>query len=159
VRENYLTQLIINQKTKKMKKNFLNFAVMFFAVIALNACKSSNSPEAVAEKYLNHIAKQEWAEAKKLGTENTQQLVDMLASFGGKSEIKEVKIEGMKCDVKGDSALCNYKSNNEADKLNLIKKDGKWLVDQKKEMPADNGLGKDSTSVKDQAATDKTETD
>lgn len=121
-----------------MKKNLLSLVVVFFAVIAFNACKSSDSPDAIATKYLGHIAKQEWAEAKKLGTENTQQLVDMLASFGGTKEIKEVKIEEMKCEVTGDSAVCNFKSNGEADKLDMLKKDGKWLVDQKKEMPADD---------------------
>jgi len=131
-----------------MKRNILNLVVILFAVIALNACKSSDSPEAIADKYLKHIAKQEWAEAKKLGTENTQQLVDMLASFGGKAEIKEVKIEEMKCETKGDSSHCTFKSNGEADKLDLIKKDGKWLVNQKKEMPAsDMGAGTDTTST------------
>lgn len=121
-----------------MKKSLLNIAVFAFAVVALIACKSGETPEAVAEKYLNHIAKQEWAEAKKLGTENTQQLVDMLASFGGNAEVKDVKIEEMKCEVTGEAAVCNFKSNGEADKLDMVKKDGKWLVDQKKEMPADD---------------------
>ena len=121
-----------------MKKNLLNLAVFAFAVVALIACKGGETPEAVAEKYLNHIAKQEWAEAKKLGTENTQQLVDMLASFGGNAEVKDVKIEEMKCEVNGEAAVCNFKSNGEADKLDMVKKDGKWLVDQKKEMPAED---------------------
>ena len=139
-------------------KKLLSLAVVFLAIVALNACKSSDSPEAIAEKYLNHIAKQEWAEAKKLGTENTQQLVDMLASFGGNAEVKEVKIEEMKCEVNGEAAVCNFKSNGEADKLDMVKKDGKWLVDQKKEMPADD-LDLTEEEGTDETVTEETTTD
>jgi len=121
-----------------MKKKLLNLVVVFLAVVALNACKTGDNPEAIAEKYLKHVAKQEWAEAKKLGTESTQQMIDMLASFGGEGTGADVKIEDMKCTVDGETAVCTFKSNGEADKLDMVKVDGKWLVDQKKEMGGDD---------------------
>jgi hypothetical protein len=142
-----------------MKKNLLGLVVVFFAVVALVSCKGSDGPEAVAEKYLQHIAKQEWADAKKLGTENTAQLVDMLASFGGAAEVKEVKIEEMKCEVTEETAVCNFKSNGEADKLDMVKKDGKWLVDQKKEMPMEDETLTEEEVVTDETVVDETATD
>ncbi len=124
-----------------MKKNFLNLVVVFLAVVALNACKSTEGPEAVAEKYLKHVANQDWDAAKKLGTESTVQMLEMtegmMAEFGGEATKADVKIEDMKCTVDGDEANCTFKQNGEADKLDLVKVDGKWLVDQKKEMGDD----------------------
>ncbi len=120
-----------------MKKNLLNLVVVFLAVFALNACKSTDTPEAVAEKYLKHVANQEWAEAKKLGTESTQNMLDMISGFGGEAQKVDVKIEDMNCNVEGDEAECTYKENGEEGIINLVKVDGKWLVDQKKEMGDD----------------------
>jgi hypothetical protein len=118
-------------------KNLLKLAVVAVIIVAMNACGSkTDTPEAVAEKFLNHLNKKEYAEAKKLGTENTSQWVDMMESFssiGGDQEQKEAKIENIKCDTKEDVSTCTYLSDGKEEKLNLVKKDGKWLVDMKKE--------------------------
>jgi hypothetical protein len=131
---------------KIIMKKLLTLAVVALAVITMNACKSTDAPDKVAEKFLGHINKKEFAEAKKLATPESSASIDMLESFSkmGGEQTKESKIENMKCDVKGDSSACNYTENGEAKKLMLVKKDGKWLVEMKKETP---DLNKDATTM------------
>lgn len=118
-------------------KNLLKLAVVAVIIVAINACGSkTDTPEAVAEKFLTHLNKKEYAEAKKLGTEQTSQWVDMMESFssiGGEQEQKEAKIENIKCDTKEETSTCTYLSDGKEEKIELVKKDGKWLVDMKKE--------------------------
>ncbi len=130
-------------------KKVIKFAVVILAVIAFNACKNAGKPEDVAEKFYKHLAKLEYDDAKAIGTEATGKMLDMMKSMtsvGGDEAKKqmeeakkaEIKIENMKCDVKEDKAICTFKATvagKEAkeEKLNLLKKDGKWLVDMKKE--------------------------
>ncbi|MFA4852895.1 MAG: hypothetical protein WC599_10285 [Bacteroidales bacterium] len=134
-------------------KKLLKLAVIALAVITMNACKSSDTPEKVAEKFLNHINKKEFAEAKKIATPESAASIDMLESFAkmGGEQTKETKIENMKCKEDGDKAACDYTENGEAKKLDLIKKDGKWLVEMKKESPDMNTTEPitDSTAVGD----------
>jgi hypothetical protein len=142
-------------------KNFLKLAVVAIIIVAFNACGSkTDTPEGVAEKFLNHMAKKEYAEAKKLGTEQTGQWVDMMESFGQiggtEGEQKETKVENLKCDTKEDKSSCTYTTDGKEEKIDLIKKDGKWLVDMKKEggenpptdVPVDStATGTDTTAV------------
>jgi hypothetical protein len=132
-------------------KNLLKFAVIALAVITMNACKSSDTPDKVAEKFLGHINKKEFADAKKLATTESAASIDMLESFSkmGGEQTKEAKVENMKCKEDGDKATCDYTENGEAKKLDLVKKDGKWLVEMKKESPDMNATETDSTSTQD----------
>jgi hypothetical protein len=118
-------------------KNLLKLAVVAVIIFAINACGSkTDTPEAVAEKFLGHLNKKEYADAKKLGTEQTQQMIDMMESFGsvgGDQEKKDVKVENMKCTTDADKSSCTYTSEGKEEKIELVKKDGKWLVDMKKE--------------------------
>jgi len=118
-------------------KKLLTFAVIALAVITMNACKSSDAPDKVAEKFLNHIAKKEFADAKKLATPESASSIDMLESFSkmGGDQAKETTIKDVKCKEDGDKAACDYTENAEAKKIDLVKKDGKWLVEMKKESP------------------------
>lgn len=118
-------------------KKLLTLAVVALAVITMNACKNSDTPDKVAEKFLGHINKKEFAEAKKLATPESAASIDMLESLGkmGGEQTKDTKIENIKCKEDGDKAACDYSENGEAKKLDLIKKDGKWLVEMKKETP------------------------
>ncbi len=133
-------------------RNLLKLAVIALAVITMNACKSSDTPEKVAEKFLGHINKKEFADAKKLATTESAASIDMLESFSkmGGEQTKEAKIENMKCKEDGDKAACDYTENGDAKKLDLVKKDGKWLVEMKKESPDMNTTEPtDSTAVQD----------
>lgn len=119
-------------------KNMFKLAIIAVIVVAINACGGKkDTPEAVAEKFLNHLNKKEYAEAKKLGTEQTGQMIDMMESFstigGATEEKKESKIENLKCDTKEDKSTCTYTADGKEEKIDLVKKDGKWLVDMKKE--------------------------
>ncbi|NTW31710.1 MAG: hypothetical protein HGB12_03645 [Bacteroidetes bacterium] len=132
-----------------MKKLF-KLAIIAIAVISFNACKNSDTPDKVAEKFLNHLNKKEYAEAKKLATTESAASIDMVESFskmGGDQTAKEVKIEGLKCKVEGEKAACDYTENGEGKKIDLVKKDGKWLVEMKKESPNMNTEPSDSTKT------------
>ena len=118
--------------------------ILLASMFILNACKDSgvaNTPEDVAEKFLNLLEEQKYDQAKKLGTKNTVEFVEFIesvASMGqgmmGDTEITPSEIKDLECDVDGDKATCTYTKDGEKDKVNLIKEDGKWLVDMKKEM-------------------------
>ena len=121
-------------------KKLLSLAVVALAVITMNACKNSDTPDKVAEKFLGHINKKEFKDAKSLATPESAASIDMLESFSkmGGEQTKETKIENIKCKEDGDKAACDYTENGEAKKLDLVKKDGKWLVEMKKENPDAN---------------------
>jgi hypothetical protein len=93
------------------------------------------SPEQVAEKFLKHMEKKEFADAKKLATQESYAAIDQVASFdlGIKTTTKEAIIENMACKVDGDKANCTYKKNGSDNKIDLQKVNNKWVVDFKKE--------------------------
>ncbi|MEI6124259.1 MAG: hypothetical protein WCQ95_11605 [Bacteroidota bacterium] len=123
-----------------MKKLF-SLVMVAIVIVAISACGGKkNTPEAVAEKFLGHLNKKEYAEAKKMGTENTKQMLDMMESFAGmdkKAEAKEVKIENLKCDTQADKSKCTYTAEGKNETIDLVKQDGNWLVDMKKEGAGD----------------------
>jgi hypothetical protein len=130
-------------------KKLLSLVVIALAVITINACKSSDTPDKVAQKFLDHINKKEFTDAKKLATPESAASIDMLESFSkmGGDQAKEAKVEGLKCKEDGDKAACDYTENGEAKKIDLVKKDGKWLVEMKKESPDMTEPTTDSTAV------------
>ena len=138
-------------------KKLLMLAVIAIAVITMNACKSSDTPDKVAEKFLGHINKKEFAEAKKMATTESAATIDMLENFSkiGGETTKEAKVENLKCKEDGDKAACDYTENGEAKKLDLIKKDGKWLVEMKKESPDTNTITEPDTTAAQDTTTKK----
>jgi hypothetical protein len=118
-------------------KNLLKLAVLAIVIVAINACGSkTETPEAVATTFLGHLNKKEYAKAKELGTDQTKEYLATLESFdsfGGDQEKKEVKIENMKCTTTEEKANCTYLGDGKEETIDLLKKDGKWLVDMKKE--------------------------
>ncbi len=112
--------------------------------ITFAACHSAKrSMEQTTADFLTALEKKEYNKAKKLGTQNTKQMLDLLQELarlaplspdlGGKSNIDERKIN---CKKKGDKAVCDYCCNQAGapDQVHLINVDGKWLVDMKKDM-------------------------
>jgi len=121
-----------------MKKIF-QILVAVMAVVILTNCGSKQGPETVAENFLKHLNQKEYAEAKKLGTEATQQMITFLESFPAEDvAVEELTIENMKCTEEGDNATCTYTENGQEANVNLTKVDGKWLVDMPKEMPEED---------------------
>lgn len=136
-------------------KKLLTLAIIALAVITINACKSSDSADKVAQKFLDHINKKEFTDAKKLATPESAASIDMLESFSkmGGDQAKEAKVEGLKCKEDGEKAACDYTENGEAKKIDLVKKDGKWLVEMKKESPDMTEPTTDTTAVSDTTTT------
>jgi len=132
-----------------MKTNFKNIANKTFMLIAfvsfgfLASCSNDSNPEAVAEKFLNHVNKGEFKEAKEYCDEQTAQLIGMMESMvaGKKEEMKnaDAKVEIISSEVKEDKATVKYKISNPKEPataeqtLQLVKVDGKWKVTIDKE--------------------------
>jgi len=113
----------------------------FIAIIAITlaGCKITREEAAmkVAREFLENINKNNFKKAKKLATEESKDAIEMLESFSkmnGSSTNRSV-IDNLSCQLDGDKATCSYTENGEAKTISLIEKDGKWLVEMKKEVP------------------------
>jgi hypothetical protein len=122
------------------------------AFIFLGACKQAEKPQDVAKKFLTSMAKFEWDKAKDLATDSAKTTLDMLAMFtAGQKPQGEPKFEIKDTKIEGDKAIVSYLDDkNEPKELKLVQKDGKWLVDFKKETPpmGETPAPQDSTAVK-----------
>ena len=123
-------------------KKLIKLSLVAVAIITLVSCGGkSSTPEAVAEKFLDHLNKQEYAEAKKLGTEATGEYLDMLASLSEmapEEEVETPEITDLTCEENEDKATCTYKTDGQTQTINLVKQDDKWLVNMTKENPMDD---------------------
>jgi hypothetical protein len=116
-------------------KNLIKISILSTLLIFAVACVNSNSPEAVAQKFLKHINKKEYKEAIKLCTERSIVAVDQMESFDkfledNEKPKKESKIENIKCKVEGETASCTYLKDGKENIIILIKENSKWLVDE-----------------------------
>jgi hypothetical protein len=128
----------------------MRFTFMILAAaLFMAACGSkADGPKEVATKFLTHINAMEFEEAKQYGTKETNDLLDMLKSFaamGGEEQKPEATAFTI-TDVKeeGETATVTYKSegSEEAETLNLVKQEGKWLVNiSKEDMNKDEDMG------------------
>lgn len=64
-----------------MNKQRLGFIMILCCMVGLAACKNSNSPQAVTEKFLTSFSKMDYATAKELSTKPTWEMIDIMASF------------------------------------------------------------------------------
>jgi len=137
-------------------KRFLIYLIVvsaaFFFIISFG-CKTpsgrQNTPGSVTERFLKHLGNFEFDEARKLGTEKTNQLISMLEMLtelskekGADSVLKkkDVQVEILRTDIDGKTAVVTYRGEAEKElTMNLVKEKGKWLVDMKKENPIING--------------------
>ncbi len=141
-------------------KKLVSLLLVVVAIVAFNSCKKSG-PEAVAESYLKALNTMKYDEAKAFVTEESKATIDMMAQMmqmGGEEAKKaaaeaKVEIKDMKCEVKDDAADCTCKiksaKEEKEEKVHLVKKDGKWLVEQKKEggAPSTEVAPADSTAT------------
>lgn len=122
----------------------LVFGLSMLASLLLVSC-SGGGPEGTVKQFVTHTSKGEFEEAKKFGTESTNGLLSMAQQFGGsqaaemKEKNKDVKVEIVSSDVKDSVATVKYKvsgvanPSNDEKEMNLVKQDGEWKVDMKKE--------------------------
>ncbi len=145
-----------------MKKIFSVLAAAVIAFAFTSCGGGADTPEKVAEKFLQHIAKSEFKDAKELATGDAVKTIETLESFasmsemgGEKPEAKEVKIENMKCDTKEDAAACTYKQDGKDGNIDLKKVDGAWKVASfPKETTGGDDVDTDTDMESDTTATD-----
>ena len=134
--------------------------VGLFLLVGL-ACNHSGSPKEVSQNFLNALTRMDYEGAKKFGTPETGKLLDMLASFSSmmpdsiKNKGKNVKVEIKDVKENGDKCVVTYRnSEKEEDQpLNLVKKDGKWMVNMTKDETM--GAGQDASIPSDTTVTDE----
>ncbi|MBK7763456.1 MAG: DUF4878 domain-containing protein [Bacteroidetes bacterium] len=125
-----------------MKNLILSIIGISVIAFSISSCKSKSNPKDVATNFLNALVKLDYEGAKQYGTPETGKMMDMLSSFSGlmpdsiKSKAKETKVEikGFKED--GDHCEVTYTNSdkpNQVQTLDLIKVDGKWLVNASKD--------------------------
>lgn len=108
------------------------------AVILFTACGGSgDSPKAVAQKFITALEDKKFDEASSVATDETKQAVKMIESFASMmpADAKKKEFEFGEEKIDGDKASVSYKEKG-TDKdqtVNLVKKDGKWLVAMSKE--------------------------
>lgn len=103
----------------------------------------SKKPEKVAKKFLELFYNGEYDKARKYSTAHTRQIIDLMEQLvtvsGQKTLPVDSKIVMLDSEIKGDTAICNYFVNDVKNELVLLKTDGKWLVEMKKETKGKSG--------------------
>ena len=84
-----------------MKHKYSLAILMALFSIAIYSCKNTNSPQAVAEKFLNSFVKMDYESAKALSTKNTWGLLDIWASFSKDipEEVRKEKAANFKVNI------------------------------------------------------------
>ncbi|MBN9482660.1 MAG: hypothetical protein BGO70_07290 [Bacteroidetes bacterium 43-93] len=116
-----------------MKKIFLGLAAIL--TFTLVSC-SSNSPKAVAQKFLEHFWHMEYKDAKEYSTDVTKDMLDMLEQVStimpdsAKQNAKKIKVDIKDVKENGDKAVVSFTTSEmpEEKQLNMVKQNGKWLV-------------------------------
>jgi hypothetical protein len=103
--------------------------------------------------------------AKSVSTEETKKMIDLMAQFSAmmpdsmKQAAKKVKVNIKDSKEEGDKAVVTYTTSDDPaeKKLNLVKQEGKWLVQYSKmdegngaaepEVPAEETVPADTTTA------------
>ena len=122
----------------------MNKALQIFLGVVMTliiaACSPEN-PKSVANKFLSAAAEMNYEEAKKYATPSTGKLLDMLAgaeAYTPDSIKKKMMANFMIVDeysrTDSTSIVLYHVKNSDTDQvLNLVKRNGKWLVNISKE--------------------------
>jgi hypothetical protein len=128
-------------------------ALLAAGLMIPSACKTTkakaNSPEAVAVKFLKSLAAGDFTTCRELGNDNTDKMIDMLDVLKSLSKDKgadslfnktrEIEVTVVKTVVDKDVAVVTYLDEKGVPQtMDMVREDGKWLVDMKKENPAKN---------------------
>jgi hypothetical protein len=97
----------------------------------------------VAHDFLVYFNNEDYDHAKKFGTDATGQFLDVMKTFASldgnnSSAKKNLSIEIYSCNIKNDSALCQYTCDGKDEMIELVKINNRWLVDMRKEDPNAN---------------------
>lgn len=122
-----------------MKKVLFSLAAVMLFAMSLVSC-NSNSPKASADKFLTGLLHYDYEAAKTVSTEETKNMIDMMAQFSAmmpdsvKQAAKKVKVNIKDAKEEGDKATVTYTTSDDPSekKLNMVKQNGKWLVQYSK---------------------------
>ncbi len=145
-----------------MKKLFYSLSAVVFAALFMVSC-NKNNPKDVADKWLTSFYHMDYEEAKKVSTDETKGLVNTFQELtrsladSSKQEMKKIQVTIKDVKEEGDKATVTYTTSEEdakEQKLAMIKKDGKWLVEFSKndmmgdvDNSTDQPMGSDSTAA------------
>lgn len=122
-----------------MKKIILSITAIAILAITVVSCGSKSSPKDVAVKFTKALNSMDFEGAKKLGTPETSKMLDMIASISSmmpdslKEQAKNFKVEAKDEKIDGDKASVMVTNGDKGEeKIDLVKKDGKWLVNMDK---------------------------
>ena len=116
-------------------KQFFSIITLIFSLSFLTSC-GQNKPEDVAEKFTRAYQDMDYATAKSLSTKTgaeqlsvVEQLAEALPE-STKKKAKSVVITMGETKVSGDKAIAYYTTSDYdgAQRVNLVKEDGKWKV-------------------------------
>ncbi|MBK5286085.1 MAG: DUF4878 domain-containing protein [Bacteroidia bacterium] len=118
----------------------LKYYFILLSPLLIIGC-SENSPKIVAKNFLTASARMDYDAAKKFATPATAKLLDMLSAAGDLTpdSIKkkmESSFEIVKEYKRNDTlaiVLYHLKNSDTDQTLNVVKRDGKWLVNVSKE--------------------------
>lgn len=115
------------------------------AMITLIACQQQpekkaiplpNTPETVAQQWIEAFYKDSFALALQLSTAGTQEMIETLRKeLIPDTENIVFEITNMHCEVQGDSATCDYIYREELERfeefISLVREKNQWLVDER----------------------------
>ena len=119
-------------------------------MLLLVSCIDNNTPSTVAKDYLTSIQKGDYEKAvdlihfnKEMTNKDKEEVVKLMkekmeASYGEQGNIQDIEITGEEIKEDGEHAKVAYKymdskkGKEKKDKLNLVKIDGKWMIDSGK---------------------------
>ncbi len=116
-----------------------NILILVFLVTFPNFLISQqkiSEPKSVALKFLTHLFKGEYDEAKRYGDTTTASTINFYKRFYSPYKVykKGPSIKIISCITKGSRAVCKFEINSEPDQIELIRfSDGRWLVHMVKE--------------------------
>jgi len=123
--------------------NFFNIFILTVLSAIFLSCKTGkdlskkNTPEYAAEMFLTHLNRLEFEQAKLYGTESTKNMLNLMQSMVAlvpeQPAPQQVQVFISHCDVSGDVGVCYYTTNEKSESLDMLKVDGVWLVNLKKE--------------------------
>jgi hypothetical protein len=131
-------------KHKNLNLPVRTFVIFLFAVSVISCHFPGKSSEKKAEKtaalFLEHLSRGEYAKASEYATDKTGNMLEfmdqLVAVAGQKPAANHAVIVMCGCEVKSNEAVCNYTSDGKPMQLNLVKLDGEWKAELKKENPA-----------------------
>jgi hypothetical protein len=119
-----------------MRKRDLKFII---PLVLFFSCMQKNSPEKVANDFLNAFSKKNFSEAKSYCTPETVKLVEIAESLSklstAKNDFINKEYEILSQDIHGEKGEVKFKEkgSDEIQKMKLERINGQWLVAVTKE--------------------------